>query len=238
MAPRLPHLSMSSLRPPSRILAPLLRKPRLLSSYSSASSLTSESPTSSTNPTLESPEPTPTPFTPPIPPPPSQTNHSSLSTFLTHARRTSLSPTSTTYIGTHYEYTCLQTLRSLGLSLTRVGGRADSGIDLLGLWHLPTVLHPLRVIVQCKALKAKLSPNLMRELEGAFVGAPMGWRGEGVLGVMVSKREATRGVREAMGRSRWPLVWMGVETEDADAVKDGEGVEGDEDGYREGRGVV
>jgi len=78
----------------------------------------------------------------------------------------------------------------------------------------------------------------MRELEGAFVGAPMGWRGEGVLGVMVSKREATRGVREAMGRSRWPLVWMGVETEDADGVKDGEGVEGDEDGYREGRGVV
>lgn len=65
--------------------------------------------------------------------------------------------------------------------------------------------------MQCKALKAKLGPNLIRELEGAFVGAPVGMRGKGVLGVLVSPREATKGVREAMGRSRWPMAWVMLE---------------------------
>ena len=65
--------------------------------------------------------------------------------------------------------------------------------------------------MQCKAFKAKLSPNLIRELEGAFVGAPVGMRGKGVVGVLVSPREATKGVREAMGRSRWPMVWVMLE---------------------------
>jgi hypothetical protein len=67
------------------------------------------------------------------------------------------------------------------------------------------------VLVQCKALKAKLGPNLIRELEGAFVGAPVGMRGKGVVGVLVSPREATKGVREAMGRSRWPMAWVMLE---------------------------
>lgn len=70
------------------------------------------------------------------------------------------------------------------------------------------------MIVQCKALKTKLGPNLIRELEGAFVGAPAGWRGEGILGVLVSPREATKGVREALGRSGSPIVWMMVEQEE------------------------
>ena len=65
--------------------------------------------------------------------------------------------------------------------------------------------------MQCKALKAKLGPNLIRELEGAFVGAPAGYRGRGVVGVLVSPREATKGVRDAMGRSRWPMVWVMLE---------------------------
>ena len=65
--------------------------------------------------------------------------------------------------------------------------------------------------MQCKALKAKLGPNLIRELEGAFVGAPAGYRGQGVVGVLVSPREATKGVRDAMGRSRWPMVWVMLE---------------------------
>jgi hypothetical protein len=99
------------------------------------------------------------------------------------------------------------------------------------------------VLVQCKALKAKLGPNLIRELEGAFVGAPVGWRGEGVIGMLVSKREATKGVRDAMGRSRFPLVWIGVDTLGLD-VKEREetGEEVDERGhddlYLEGSGVV
>jgi hypothetical protein len=144
--------------------------------------------------------------------------HHDLPTFLAHAHRVGLSPTSTTYIGTRYEYTVARTLRRFGFDLKRTGGRGDAGIDLLGVWHLPPALapQPLRVLVQCKALKAKLGPNLIRELEGAFVGAPAGFRAKqgsagGVVGILVSPREATRGVREAMGRSRWPMVWIMLE---------------------------
>ncbi|KAI9880121.1 MAG: hypothetical protein M1830_005366 [Pleopsidium flavum] len=135
-------------------------------------------------------------------------NHNDLPTFLSYASRTDLDPTSTVYIGTHYEYTVLTSLRRLHLSLTRIGGRSDAGIDLLGQWHLPSDPQPLRVLVQCKALKAKAGPNLVRELEGAFAGAPVGWRGEGVVGMLVSPREATKGVREALGRSGLPLAWV------------------------------
>jgi Protein of unknown function (DUF2034) len=143
----------------------------------------------------------------------STTLHHDLPTFLAHATRSGLSPTSTTYIGTYYEYTVQHTLRRFAFNLQRTGGRGDAGIDLIGTWHLPPVLTPvpLRVLVQCKAFKAKLSPNLIRELEGAFVGAPVGMRGKGVVGVLVSPREATKGVREAMGRSRWPMAWVMLE---------------------------
>ena len=145
---------------------------------------------------------------PPIPPSPVIQQHHDLPSFLSYAARTSLSPTSTTYVGTHYEYTVLETLRRLRLDLTRIGGRSDSGIDLLGTWDLPSLPHPLRIIVQCKALKTKLGPSLVRELEGAFIGAPFGWRGEGILGLLVSPREATKGVRDALTKSRQPLVWV------------------------------
>jgi len=83
------------------------------------------------------------------------------------------------------------------------------------------------VLVQCKALKAKLGPNLIRELEGAFVGAPSGWRGKGILGVLVSPREATKGVRDAMGRGRWPMCWVMLEMQPRDGEK---GADGNGDG--------
>ncbi|PGH06238.1 hypothetical protein AJ80_08207 [Polytolypa hystricis UAMH7299] len=149
-----------------------------------------------------------TPVSPPIPPRSPTSNHHDLTSFLSYAARTSLSPTSTTYVGTHYEYTVLETLRHLSLDLTRIGGRQDLGIDLVGTWNLPSSPHPLRVIVQCKALKAKVGPNLIRELEGTFPGAPVGWRGEGVLGILASTKEATKGVRDALAKSRYPLMWI------------------------------
>ncbi|KAK2742751.1 hypothetical protein FQN55_007692 [Onygenales sp. PD_40] len=150
--------------------------------------------------------------TPPTPPTPPTTNHHDLPSFLSYASRTSLDPTSTTYVGTHYEYTILQTLRRFSLDLTRIGGRQDSGIDLVGTWHLPdTHSPPLRVIVQCKALKRKVGPNIIRELEGTFAGAPVGWRGQGILGMLVSSRESTMGLRQALLKSRFPLVWVFAE---------------------------
>lgn len=145
---------------------------------------------------------------PPTPPPAPTSNHHDLQSFLAHAERTTLSPQSTTYVGTHYEYTILEQLRRYRLLLTRIGGRADSGIDLVGTWDLPSLPHPLRVVVQCKALKSRVGPNVVRELEGTFVGAPVGWRGEGILGMLVSTREATKGVRDTLSKSSFPLIWI------------------------------
>lgn len=88
----------------------------------------------------------------------------------------------------------------------------------MGTWHLPKHEHPLRVFVQCKALKTKLGPNLVRELEGSFNLRPSpvdngGGGGGGKLGVLVGTREATKGVRNAMARSLYPVMWMMVEKE-------------------------
>ncbi|KAJ5759580.1 hypothetical protein N7520_006736 [Penicillium odoratum] len=149
----------------------------------------------------------------PSPPPPPSQNHNSLAQFLTYATRISLPETSTVFVGTHYEYTVLQSLRRYALALHRIGGRDDAGIDLVGTWHLPTHegSRALRVLVQCKALKTKLGPNLVRELEGTLRQAPVGWRTGQTVGVLVSPREATKGVRDTLARSSFPLFWMMVE---------------------------
>ncbi|KAJ5387525.1 hypothetical protein N7509_010066 [Penicillium cosmopolitanum] len=141
------------------------------------------------------------------------TQHNNLPTFLTYASHTSLPPTSTVYVGTHYEYTVQATLRQYALSLHRIGGRDDAGIDLIGTWHLPEREREraVRVLVQCKALKTKLGPNLVRELEGALRQAPVGWRTGQTAGMLVSPREATKGVRDTLARSSYPLFWLLVE---------------------------
>jgi Protein of unknown function (DUF2034) len=151
----------------------------------------------------------------PTPPPPASVNHSDLQSFLSYAENTGLPVDSTTYVGTHYEYTVLWRLRCLALNLYRVGGRDDAGIDLVGTWHLPQREHPLRVVVQCKALKTKLGPNLVRELEGAYRYSPIGWRTADKLGILVSPREATKGVRNTISRSSYPLFWITMEQDGA-----------------------
>lgn len=134
--------------------------------------------------------------------------HNSLATFLAHAERSGLDEKSTVFVGTHYEYAVANALSRYGFSLRRVGGAFDFGTDLLGTWTLPTTTQKLRVLVQCKAGTQRVGPNLIRELEGAFVGAPAGWRGHGVLGLLVSQRPATKGVRDSLGRSRWPMGYL------------------------------
>jgi hypothetical protein len=141
-------------------------------------------------------------------------NHYDLSSFLEYAARIEMDPKSTTYVGTHYEYTVQNALQGLGMSLKRIGGSSDYGIDLLGTWPVPSAPQPLKVLVQCKALASKIEPSRARELEGAFVGAPIGWRGTGVLGLLVSQKSATKGVREALGRSRWPMGYVLCEADE------------------------
>ncbi|KAL2021970.1 hypothetical protein VTK56DRAFT_6389 [Thermocarpiscus australiensis] len=168
--------------------------------------------------------PTPTPNPTLIYPPAPSPHHSDLPSFLAYAARTDLDRASTVYVGTHFEYTACRALARYGFSLRRVGGASDCGIDLLGTWSIippvptPSVTDsrlppPLRVLAQCKAVQ-RPSPHLIRELEGAFVGAPAGWRAaRGVLGVLVTERAATRGIREALGRSRWPMGFVACSRE-------------------------
>ncbi|KKY38001.1 putative conserved fungal protein [Diaporthe ampelina] len=141
-------------------------------------------------------------------PDPPTNNHHDLPSFLAYADRTGLDQKSTLYVGTHYEYTVVQVLSKYGFYLKRVGGHSDYGIDLLGTWNVPSSKEPLRVLAQCKAIARKSSPNLVRELEGAFVGAPVGWKEHGVLGVFVTEKPATKGVRDSLSRSRWPMCFI------------------------------
>ncbi|KAJ7660061.1 hypothetical protein B0H17DRAFT_954317 [Mycena rosella] len=70
----------------------------------------------------------------------------------------------------------------LSMSLRRVGGKSDGGIDLMGWWWLPPAdsdpqgpapgapptRRRLRVLAQCKAEKKKMGPNYVREMEGVL----------------------------------------------------------------------
>ncbi|KAL5514202.1 hypothetical protein ACEPAG_2290 [Sanghuangporus baumii] len=94
---------------------------------------------------------------------------------------------STVHRGTAFENRAMMMLRYLSMSLTRIGGRSDGGIDLQGWWWLPApspTSHPeqadlvtdttgihrrrIRVLAQCKAERKKLGPNYVRELEGVL----------------------------------------------------------------------
>ncbi|ATY60048.1 Protein of unknown function DUF2034 [Cordyceps militaris] len=139
-------------------------------------------------------------------PAPSSRRHHDLASFQSYAARTKLDPTSTVYVGTLYEYTVAAALARHGFSLRRVGGARDRGTDLLGTWTLlPGAGTTTPVLVQCKAgVGQRVGPQHVRELEGALAGAPPGWRAG--LAVLACERPATRGVREALARSRWPMA--------------------------------
>ncbi|KAH7102644.1 hypothetical protein BKA62DRAFT_699320 [Auriculariales sp. MPI-PUGE-AT-0066] len=106
-------------------------------------------------------------------------------------------PSITTLLkGTRFENRTHAVLKNqMSMSLTRIGGRADGGIDLQGDWWLPPlpsstsaavasrtpvatlptgwsedpVRRRLRVYVQCKAEAPKLGPHFVREMEGVVL---------------------------------------------------------------------
>ena len=148
---------------------------------------------------------------PPLPNLRPDASHTDLDTFLEYADRTELDVQSKVYIGTHYEYTVQNLLASAYFfTLTRIAGANDRGVDLLGYWRLPSLPHPIRVLIQCK-VTSKLQPRVVRELEGTFAGAPAGWNDEAnTLAILTGTAEATKGIRDAMSSSNVGLVWMSV----------------------------
>lgn len=80
--------------------------------------------------------------------------------------------------GIHFENRSITLLeRHLSMSLKRVGGRGDGGVDMLGWWWIPHVVDDthllgqrrrIRIIAQCKAEKKKIGPKYVRELEGVL----------------------------------------------------------------------
>ena len=94
--------------------------------------------------------------------------------------------TSTVHKGTQFEHRSRALLQSqLSMSLRRVGGRGDGGVDLQGWWWLPDdnqipegqarilddsglLRKRLRILAQCKAERKKLGPNYVREMEGVL----------------------------------------------------------------------
>lgn len=139
---------------------------------------------------------------------PGSPHHNSLPSFLEFAKKQNLNIESTTYKGTHYEYTTALALMRLGFSLLRIGRSGDAGIDLIGHWILAPLREPFPVIIQCKARRASLNPCHMRELEGSFQGIPADWRRKDVLGLLICTKKATKGTLEAMGQSRWPMGYV------------------------------
>jgi hypothetical protein len=95
------------------------------------------------------------------------TSHHNLETFRRYAASTSLSTTSTYYVGTLYEYIVAIALEKFNMTLRRCGGNDDRGIDLRGGWGLVDEQRTIPMIVQCKAEQRKLGPKYVRELEGA-----------------------------------------------------------------------
>jgi hypothetical protein len=94
----------------------------------------------------------------------------------TLTRQTTLSAV---HRGIAYEEHSMRLLQDgLSMSLRRVGGKADGGIDLQGWWWLPSndsTVHRstrgyrrFRVLAQCKAEAKKLSPKYIREMEGVL----------------------------------------------------------------------
>lgn len=85
---------------------------------------------------------------------------------------------STVHRGAAFEKRALRLLQAnLSMSLNRVGGKSDGGIDLRGWWWLPftqnafndpTHRQRVRVFAQCKAEKKKIGPKHIREMEGVL----------------------------------------------------------------------
>ena len=96
----------------------------------------------------------------------------------TRSRVTTTVMISSVHRGAAFERRAMRLLQTnLSMSLNRVGGKSDGGIDLQGWWWLPFASSAftdpanrrrVRVFAQCKAEKKKIGPKYIREMEGVL----------------------------------------------------------------------
>ena len=105
-------------------------------------------------------------------------------------------------LGTRYEELVQAILqRSLRMRITRIGGRGDEGIDLVGEWKLPD--QTLNAAVQCKRISNRASPSLVREFEGATMSKVH-------VGVIACTQDPTDSCRERLRQSPRPLLFLQI----------------------------
>jgi hypothetical protein len=141
----------------------------------------------------------------------SSTEHHDLQSFLAFAERKQLNTETAVYKGTHYEYIVLEALKPFGFHLERVGKSNDKGTDLVGHWSLPGEPYEIKILVQCKVSRGL--PSAIRELEGAYAGAPSGWTGDNVLALLSSSKPMTKGVLDGIQRSPSALGALRIDSE-------------------------
>ena len=139
----------------------------------------------------------------------SSNEHNDLQSFLAFAKKNKLSTETTVYKGTLYEYTVMESLKQFGFHLHRTGKSNDKGIDLLGHWKLPGKPYEVKVLLQCKVSRGV--PATIRELEGAYAGAPSEWQGDNVLALLATSKTLTKGVLEGVQRSQSSLGALHIE---------------------------
>jgi hypothetical protein len=141
----------------------------------------------------------------------SSDEHHDLQSFLEFAERKKLDQETAVYKGTHYEYVVMEALKPFGFHLERIGKSNDKGTDLVGQWSLPGAPHEIRVLIQCKVSRGL--PSAIRELEGAYAGAPSGWTGSNVLALLSSSKAMTKGVLDGIQRSPSPIGALHIDPE-------------------------
>ncbi|ODN78479.1 hypothetical protein L202_04113 [Cryptococcus amylolentus CBS 6039] len=129
----------------------------------------------------------------------------------------------TVQVGTAFEKHALAFLTaSMSMSVRRVGGAGDGGVDLKGWWWVPadassdTVdirgkARRLRVIAQCKAEKKSVGPRAVRELEGVM--SQLDYRreqssSEATVALFLSQTGFTKNAMINASQSRTPMMLL------------------------------
>ena len=125
---------------------------------------------------------------------------------------------STVHRGTAFEELSLRLLHEhLSMSLRRVGGKNDGGIDLQGWWWLPSSgpssMSPtrIRILAQCKAEKRKYGPKYVREMEGVL-HRYLNVDSDPVVGLLISSSLFTKAALLRAHSSSAPLILLAAST--------------------------